>query len=103
MHGTLFFIYLCIGYLLVMYSILKNMFNIKLAFILVILSIAWINVVEMKDPVHQESADLMPLPGIHSIYLEELPATDRSDQPVAVPASRDGVSSLGDLRLYIEL
>ena len=95
MHSTKFILYLCNGYLLVMYSILKKMIRLKLALILVIFSIAGIYVSEIAGPVPQEAADFTPVRDIYSPGNYESPESDRADHP--------GTCSLGDLRLYIEL
>lgn len=117
MHGTIFFIYLCIGYLLVMYSIRKILPGLKLTFILIIFSCLGMCLLENNarkqwkhpsDPVSfiQVTDIIVTEPEIPDV--ESYPAVEKVPAIIKPELAEPGktiltVHSLSDLGLHIEL
>ena len=117
MHSTKIFIYLCIGYLLVMYSTLKILPGLKLTFLLIIFGLAGIYMLEhgahmRKQQIadqanYLQNAGMNP-PGLVSQEtntMKSLPDLQGAENPDPAESGQSivKINSLSDLGLHIEL
>jgi hypothetical protein len=117
LHSTYFFIYLCIKYLLAMYSILKIVPGIKVTLMLIIFGIGSIWLLEHKhssgqktfpDPQVIYHAGISPrgIPSRHLETAKPMQGNGNNNKTVARAGSAGSVSqvhNLGELGLHIEL
>ena len=117
MHSTEFFLYLCIGYLLVMYSTLKILPGLKLTFLLIIFGTAGIYMLEndakMRKQQIADQANYLQYAGMNppgmvspeTITMKSLPDLQGAENPDPAESgqSRVKINSLSDLGLHIQL